>query len=298
MGWTRVLSLLWAQSLGQCPAVLGTQEASVNVPRVNQPGFRFPLIQSWAPGQPPQIVPPLAHATLPPAAGPGPQQRARGTHPVLPEDSEREGSLEEELGALPHPSTSADGEHRGGRTRDPILLPLPGPLFTEGLADSALEDGECLVNPWSLHRPEGSPCVFEERRGPDGRDPVSPRQLRPVGSRGEDTPHAGDTTSLFLLQWKACDTSSWRACCRVSALRTTSPLHHPSGAAPVTPQTPALQGTASWGWRSRSRGTRLSAPWSSCPRGPGIPGSGSLPSWTGTPRRRLRAPRPQDVTRW
>lgn len=81
-------------------------------------------------------------------------------HPVLPEDSEREGSLEEELGALPHPSTSADGEHRGGRTRDPILLPLPGPLFTEGLADSALEDGECLVDPGPSTGPRALPvCV-------------------------------------------------------------------------------------------------------------------------------------------
>lgn len=52
---------------------------------------------------------------------------------------------EEELGALPHSSASLDSEPRGSRTRDPILLPLPGPLFMEGLADAALEDGECLL---------------------------------------------------------------------------------------------------------------------------------------------------------
>lgn len=52
---------------------------------------------------------------------------------------------DEELEALPHPSASLNSEYRGSRTRDPILLPLPGPLFMEGLADAALEDGECLL---------------------------------------------------------------------------------------------------------------------------------------------------------
>ncbi|MBV98651.1 Rho guanine nucleotide exchange factor 11, partial [Eschrichtius robustus] len=77
--------------------------------------------------------------------GTGPQQRVKGKHPVLLEGPEPEGSIEEEeLGTLPHPSASLDGENRGSRTRDPILLPLPGPLFMEGLADAALEDVENL----------------------------------------------------------------------------------------------------------------------------------------------------------
>ncbi|XP_030895960.1 rho guanine nucleotide exchange factor 11 [Leptonychotes weddellii] len=79
-----------------------------------------------------------------PGAGTGPQPRAKGKHPALLEDPEQEGSLEEELGALPHPSAALGGESRGGRTRDPILLPLAVPLFLDGLADSALEDVESL----------------------------------------------------------------------------------------------------------------------------------------------------------
>lgn len=68
--------------------------------------------------------------------GTGPQQRVQGKH---------EGSIEDkELGALPHPPASLEGENRGGRTREPIVLPLPGPLFMEGLADAALEDVEIL----------------------------------------------------------------------------------------------------------------------------------------------------------
>ncbi|XP_028344556.1 rho guanine nucleotide exchange factor 11-like isoform X3 [Physeter macrocephalus] len=85
--------------------------------------------------------------------GTGPQQRVKGKHPVLLEGPEQEGSIEEEeLGTLPHPSASLDGENRGSRTRDPILLPLPGPLFMEGLADAALEDVENLRHLilWSL----------------------------------------------------------------------------------------------------------------------------------------------------
>ncbi|XP_022346875.1 rho guanine nucleotide exchange factor 11 isoform X5 [Enhydra lutris kenyoni] len=124
-----------------------------------------------------------------PGAGPGPQQRAKGTHLVLPEDPEQEGSLEEELGALPHPSTSADGEHRGGRTRDPILLPLPGPLFMEGLADSALEDVESLrrLILGSLlqgRRPEAQPAGEPED------------DLTPTPSLGSSTCHPADPGSL------------------------------------------------------------------------------------------------------
>ena len=79
-----------------------------------------------------------------PGEGTGPQQCVEGKHTGLLDDPEQEGSIEGELGALPHPSASLDGENRGGRMRDPILLPLPGPLFMEGLPDSALEDVEIL----------------------------------------------------------------------------------------------------------------------------------------------------------
>lgn len=43
---------------------------------------------------------------------------------------------------MPHLPTSLEGEKK-----DPVQLALPGPLFIEGLADSALEDGEFLKNP-------------------------------------------------------------------------------------------------------------------------------------------------------
>ncbi|XP_020140564.1 rho guanine nucleotide exchange factor 11 isoform X2 [Microcebus murinus] len=85
--------------------------------------------------------------------GTEPQQRVQGKHPVLLEDPEQEGSVEEEeLGVLPHPSASLDEENRGTLRRAPIHLALPGPLFMEGLADSALEDVENLRHLilWSL----------------------------------------------------------------------------------------------------------------------------------------------------
>ncbi|XP_005411789.1 PREDICTED: rho guanine nucleotide exchange factor 11 isoform X4 [Chinchilla lanigera] len=87
------------------------------------------------------------------AGGPETQQRVQGKQPVPPEEPEQEGSAgEEELEALPLPSTSLNGENRGIRTRDPVGLALPGPLFMEGLADSALEDVENLRHLilWSL----------------------------------------------------------------------------------------------------------------------------------------------------
>lgn len=151
-----------------------------------------------------------------PGAGPGPQQRARGTHPVLPEDSEREGSLEEELGALPHPSTSADGEHRGGRTRDPILLPLPGPLFTEGLADSALEDVESLrhlilESLLQGQRPEDdltpTPSLGSSTCHP--ADPGSPGH----GLLGVEEPEQGDAAlrSLEQLPPRARNSGIWES---------------------------------------------------------------------------------------
>ncbi|XP_053460181.1 rho guanine nucleotide exchange factor 11 isoform X4 [Nycticebus coucang] len=84
--------------------------------------------------------------------GPGPQQRLPGKHPALLEDPEQEGSEEEELGDLPHPSTSLDEKNRGALTRAPTHLALPGPPSMEGLADSALEDVENLRHLvlWSL----------------------------------------------------------------------------------------------------------------------------------------------------
>ncbi|KAM6168770.1 rho guanine nucleotide exchange factor 11 isoform 5-T5 [Erethizon dorsatum] len=85
--------------------------------------------------------------------GPGTQQRVQGKQAVPPEEPEQEGSAEErELEALPLSSASLNGENRGIRTRDPINLALPGPLFMEGLADSALEDVENLRHLilWSL----------------------------------------------------------------------------------------------------------------------------------------------------
>lgn len=77
------------------------------------------------------------------SGGPGPQQRVQEKQLVAPEESEQEEGAEE-LRALPHPSPSLDGENRGIRTRDPVLLALAGPLLMEGLADAALEDVENL----------------------------------------------------------------------------------------------------------------------------------------------------------
>uniref|UniRef100_A0A2K5CC14 Rho guanine nucleotide exchange factor 11 n=1 Tax=Aotus nancymaae TaxID=37293 RepID=A0A2K5CC14_AOTNA len=134
--------------------------------------------------------------------GAGPQQRVQGKHPVLLEDPEQEGSVEEEeLGVLPCPSTSLDGENRGIRTRNPIHLAFPGPLFMEGLADSALEDVENLrrLILWSLlpghtmetqdaREPEDdvtpTPSVISVTSHP--WDPGSPGQALP-GGEGDNT---------------------------------------------------------------------------------------------------------------
>nr|XP_037853656.1 rho guanine nucleotide exchange factor 11 isoform X14 [Chlorocebus sabaeus] len=138
--------------------------------------------------------------------GTGPQQRVQGKHPVLLEDPEQEGSAEEEeLGVLPCPSTSLDGENRGIRTRNPIHLAFPGPLFMEGLADSALEDVENLRHLilWSLlpghtmetqaaREPEDdltpTPSVISVTSHP--WDPGSPGQA-PPGGQGDNTQLAG-----------------------------------------------------------------------------------------------------------
>ncbi|XP_045640767.1 rho guanine nucleotide exchange factor 11 isoform X5 [Ursus americanus] len=159
-----------------------------------------------------------------PGAGTGPQQRVEGKHAGLLDDPEQEGSIEGELGALPHPSASLDGENRGGRTRDPILLPLPGPLFTEGLADSALEDVEslrhlilCGLLPG--HRPEPQPAGEPD----DGlmpapslgssswrpRDPSAPGHGPPGGEGPEQEDVA--LSSLEQLPPRARNSGIWES---------------------------------------------------------------------------------------
>ncbi|PNJ56839.1 ARHGEF11 isoform 3 [Pongo abelii] len=138
--------------------------------------------------------------------GTGSQQRIQGKHPVLLEDPEQEDSAEKvELGVLPCPSTSLDGENRGIRTRNPIHLAFPGPLFMEGLADSALEDVENLRHLilWSLlpghtmetqaaQEPEDdltpTPSVISVTSHP--WDPGSPGQA-PPGGEGDNIQLAG-----------------------------------------------------------------------------------------------------------
>ncbi|XP_020766491.2 rho guanine nucleotide exchange factor 11 isoform X9 [Odocoileus virginianus] len=139
-------------------------------------------------------------------AGMGHQPRAKGKHSALLADAEQEGSVEdEELGALPHPSASLNSEYRGSRTRDPILLPLPGPLFMEGLADAALEDVENLrhlilwsllpahpADPRAAGEPEDdltpTPSVISITSHP--WDPGSPGRA-PAGAEGDDAPLSG-----------------------------------------------------------------------------------------------------------
>ncbi|XP_036778490.2 rho guanine nucleotide exchange factor 11 isoform X3 [Manis pentadactyla] len=137
-----------------------------------------------------------------PPGGSGPQRRGRGEPPALLEDPKQEGDIEEGgLGTPPHPSASLDGENRGSRTRDPIILPLPGPLFVEGLASAALEDVENLrhlilwsllpghpVEPPAAREPEDdltpTPSVVSITSHP--WDPGSPGQAPP--ERGGDHP--------------------------------------------------------------------------------------------------------------
>ncbi|XP_016076904.1 PREDICTED: rho guanine nucleotide exchange factor 11 isoform X3 [Miniopterus natalensis] len=134
--------------------------------------------------------------------GTEPQQRVTGKHSVLLEGPKREGSIEEkELSALPHPSTSLNGENRGGRTRDPIVLPLPDPLFMEGLADAALEDVENLRHLILCGRLPGHPREPQAAGEPEDDltptpsvvsitshpwDPGSPGRA-PTGGEGEST---------------------------------------------------------------------------------------------------------------
>ncbi|XP_077012641.1 rho guanine nucleotide exchange factor 11 isoform X4 [Tamandua tetradactyla] len=133
--------------------------------------------------------------------GLGPQQRVRVKHPELQEDPEQEDNVEEEPGALSYPSEPLDGESTGIRMRDPIHLPLPGPLCREGLADSALEDVESLrrlilwsllpghpTEPQAAGEPEDdltpTPSVTSITSHP--WDPGSPGQA-PSGGEGDNT---------------------------------------------------------------------------------------------------------------
>ncbi|XP_031230140.1 rho guanine nucleotide exchange factor 11 isoform X4 [Mastomys coucha] len=83
--------------------------------------------------------------------GPEPEQRGQDKQLVTQEGPEQEEDAEE-LRTLPLPPPSLDGEDRGIKTRDPVLLALTGPLLMEGLADAALEDVENLRHLilWSL----------------------------------------------------------------------------------------------------------------------------------------------------
>lgn len=83
--------------------------------------------------------------------GPGPEQRVQDKQLTAQEEPAQEED-EEELRTLPRAPPSLDGENRGIRTRDPVLLALTGPLLMEGLADAALEDVENLRHLilWSL----------------------------------------------------------------------------------------------------------------------------------------------------
>ncbi|XP_006861801.1 PREDICTED: rho guanine nucleotide exchange factor 11 [Chrysochloris asiatica] len=134
--------------------------------------------------------------------GSGPQQGVRGNHPVLLEDPMQEGcGGEDELEAFPlHPS-HLDEENTAIKTRDHIHLPLPGFLFMEGLAESALEDVENLrhlilwrllpshtTEPQATGEPEDdltpTPSVISITSHP--WDPGSPGQA-PSGGEGNST---------------------------------------------------------------------------------------------------------------
>ncbi|XP_021105025.1 rho guanine nucleotide exchange factor 11 isoform X7 [Heterocephalus glaber] len=120
------------------------------------PGPQEPAHQGPAPSRTGLDDPEVFHSEAEPEelpGGPGTQQRVQGKQPVPPEEPEQEGNaVEGELAALPLPSAALSGENVGVGTRDPIALALPGSLFMEGLADSALEDVENLRHLilWSL----------------------------------------------------------------------------------------------------------------------------------------------------
>ncbi|XP_048213912.1 rho guanine nucleotide exchange factor 11 isoform X3 [Perognathus longimembris pacificus] len=150
-----------------------------------------------------------------PPGGTGPQQGTQGK----PEKPEQEGSPEkEELRTPSHPSLCPYGENMDIRTRDPVHLALPGPLFMEGLADSALEDVENLRHLilWSLlpghttetqaaGEPEDdltpTPSVISMTSHP--WDPGSPGQAPTGGERdsaqvpGPERSHPGQEDEAF-----------------------------------------------------------------------------------------------------
>ncbi|KAM9691343.1 rho guanine nucleotide exchange factor 11 isoform 14-T14 [Dama dama] len=184
----------------------GVAPAPTHPPR---PGPQEPADQSPTPSRAGPDDSEVFHGEPEPEAAPagmGCQQRAKGKHSALLADAEQEGSVEdEELGALPHPSASLNSEYRGSRTRDPILLPLPGPLFMEGLADAALEDVENLrhlilwsllpahpADPRAAGEPEDdltpTPSVISITSHP--WDPGSPGRA-PTGAEGDDAPLSG-----------------------------------------------------------------------------------------------------------
>ncbi|XP_051849680.1 rho guanine nucleotide exchange factor 11 isoform X2 [Antechinus flavipes] len=140
------------------------------------------------------------------------QQWVNGKHQALLEEPEQEGS-EEELVA-PTSTSSLGGGGLGIRTRGAIHLPLPSPLFMEGLADSALEDVENLRHLilWSLlpgHPIESRATVEpEDDLTPTPSvigitshpwDPGSPGQL-PSEMEGNDLAPSGQMTSQLELE--------------------------------------------------------------------------------------------------
>ncbi|XP_051013375.1 rho guanine nucleotide exchange factor 11 [Acomys russatus] len=118
------------------------------------PGSQEPAYQGSTPSRGEMSDSEVFHTEPEPkelSEGPGLQQRAQEKQLVAQEEPEQEEDAEE-LRALPPPPLSLDGENRGIRTRDPVLLALTGPLLMEGLADAALEDVENLRHLilWSL----------------------------------------------------------------------------------------------------------------------------------------------------
>ncbi|XP_070252486.1 rho guanine nucleotide exchange factor 11 isoform X2 [Myotis yumanensis] len=155
------------------PPPPGPQESAHQSPRSSRVGLDDSEVFQREPE--PEVLP----------GGTGPQQGVTGKHSVLLEDLKHEGSMEAtELGALPHPSASLDGENRGGRTRDPIVLPLPGPLFMEGLADAALEDVEILRH-----------LILR------GRLPSHPREPQAAGEPEDDLTPTPSVVSITSHPW-------------------------------------------------------------------------------------------------
>ncbi|XP_074079269.1 rho guanine nucleotide exchange factor 11-like isoform X5 [Macrotis lagotis] len=145
------------------------------------------------------------------------QQWVNGKHQALLEEPEREGSEEEFV--APISTSSLGGGGLGIKTRGAVHLPLPGPLFMEGLADSALEDVENLRHLilWSLlpgHTIESrAPVEPEDDLTPTPSvigitshpwDPGSPGQLL-VGMEGSDPAPSGQMTNRLELEARELD---------------------------------------------------------------------------------------------